>query len=134
MWCRTGLTPSFFVFLLLLTIQPLLCTHLSPHLQLPTTRSRKHIIKCSGLKFRASLLILHWTGYRAYNLAQVNIYLFMNRDSAVGIATGYRLNDRGVGARVLVGSRIFFSTRRPDRLWGPPSLLPNEYRVLFPRG
>jgi hypothetical protein len=39
------------------------------------------------------------------------------RNSSVGIATGYRLNDRGVGVRVPVGSKIFSSSRRPDRLW-----------------
>jgi hypothetical protein len=32
----------------------------------------------------------------------------INRDSVVGIGTGYELDDRGVGVRVLVGSRIFF--------------------------
>jgi hypothetical protein len=31
----------------------------------------------------------------------------MNRGSVVGIATGYGLDDRGVGVRVPVGSRIF---------------------------
>jgi hypothetical protein len=30
--------------------------------------------------------------------------------------TGYGLGDRGVGVRVRVGSRIFSSPRRPDRL------------------
>jgi hypothetical protein len=50
------------------------------------------------------------------------------RNSVVGIVTDYRLEDRGVGVRVPVGARIFFSARRPDRLWGPPSLLSNEYR------
>jgi hypothetical protein len=34
------------------------------------------------------------------------------RDIVVGIATGYGLDDRGVGVRVLVGSRIFSSPRR----------------------
>jgi hypothetical protein len=61
-------------------------------------------------------------------------YLYVCRDSSVGIATGYRLDDREVGVRVPVGSRIFFSPRRPDRLWGPPSLLSNGYRRLFLRG
>jgi hypothetical protein len=36
--------------------------------------------------------------------------------SEVGTATGYGLDDRGVGVRVPVGSRIFSSSRRPDRL------------------
>jgi hypothetical protein len=36
-----------------------------------------------------------------------------------GIATGYGLDDRGVGVRVLEESRIFSSPRRPDWLWGP---------------
>jgi hypothetical protein len=44
---------------------------------------------------------------------------FFPRDSAVGIATGYGLDDRGVGVRVPVGARIFTSPCRPDRLWGP---------------
>jgi hypothetical protein len=41
-----------------------------------------------------------------------------SRDSVVGIATGYGLDDRVVGVRVPVGSRIFSSPRRPDQLWG----------------
>jgi hypothetical protein len=53
------------------------------------------------------------------------------RDSAVGIEAGYRLDNRGVGARVPVGSRIFSSPRHPDRLWGPSNLLYNGYWGLF---
>jgi hypothetical protein len=37
-----------------------------------------------------------------------------SRDSVVGIATGYRLDDRGVGVRVPVESRIFSLLSRPD--------------------
>jgi hypothetical protein len=46
-------------------------------------------------------------------------------DTVVRIGTGCGLDDRGVGFRVPVGSRIFSSSRRPDRLWGSPSLLCN---------
>jgi hypothetical protein len=55
-------------------------------------------------------------------------YIYRSRDSTVGIVTGYGLDDGVVGVRVLEGSRIFFSPRCPDRLWGPPNLLSNGYR------
>jgi hypothetical protein len=54
-------------------------------------------------------------------------------DSVVSMATGYWLGDRGVGVRVPVRARIFFSPR-PDQLWGPPNLLSNGYRRLFFQG
>jgi hypothetical protein len=56
-----------------------------------------------------------------------------NRNSSVGRATGYGLEERGVGVRVPVWSRILFSPRLPDRLWGPPSLLAKGYRGIVPR-
>jgi hypothetical protein len=59
---------------------------------------------------------------------------FRSRDSVVGVATGYGLDDRGVGVRLPVGSRIFSSPCRPDRLWGSPNLLSNGYRRLIPGG
>jgi hypothetical protein len=52
-----------------------------------------------------------------------------SRDSLVGIATGYGLDER-----VPVGSRIFSSPRRPDRLWGPPNLISNGYRGAISPG
>jgi hypothetical protein len=58
----------------------------------------------------------------------------VSRNSAVGITTGYGLDDREVGVRVPVGSRIITSPCRPDRLWGPSNLLYNGYRELFPGG
>jgi hypothetical protein len=39
---------------------------------------------------------------------------------SVGIATDYRLNDRGVRVRVPVGLRIFTSSYRPDLPMQPP--------------
>ena len=48
--------------------------------------------------------------------------------SVVGIATGYGLDGPGSNSG---GGKIFRT--RPDRSWGPPSLLYNGYR-LFPGG
>jgi hypothetical protein len=62
------------------------------------------------------------------------LMLLVSRDSVVSIATGYWLGDRGVGVWVPVGSEIFFSPYRPDRLWGPSNLLSNGYWRFFPWG
>jgi hypothetical protein len=43
---------------------------------------------------------------------------FNEPESAVGIATGYGLDDRGFGVPVAVGSRTFSSPSHPDWLWG----------------
>jgi hypothetical protein len=60
-----------------------------------------------------------------YRLLSISPVPKMRPDSSVGIATGYGLDDRGVGVRVPIGSRTFSSPRRPDRLWGTFSLLWN---------
>jgi hypothetical protein len=52
----------------------------------------------------------------------------VSRDSSLSIATGCGLDDRGVGVRVPVWSRIVSSPNRADRLWGPPNLLSNGYQ------
>jgi hypothetical protein len=58
----------------------------------------------------------------------------MSQDSVVGTATGDGLDDRRVGVRVTVGSRIFSSKRRPDQPWGSPSLLSSGTYGFFPGG
>jgi hypothetical protein len=73
------------------------------------------------------------TMYGIFELKLIHLSV-VSRDSAVGIATGYGLDDIEVGVRVPVGSRIFTSPCRPDRLCGPPNLLYKGYRGLFPGG
>jgi hypothetical protein len=53
---------------------------------------------------------------------------------AVGIATAYGLDDRGVGVRVQVELRNLISPSRSDRLWGLLNLLSKGYRGSSPRG
>jgi hypothetical protein len=75
--------------------------------------------------------VLHVVWHVHYNIPWSRLRI---RDSIFGITTSYGLDDRGVGVQVPVGSRIFCSPRRPDRLWDPPSLLSNGFQGLFPLG
>jgi hypothetical protein len=52
--------------------------------------------------------------------------------SSISILTGYELESRGsIPSRNKIHS---FTSQRPDRLWGPSSLLTNGYRGFFPMG
>jgi hypothetical protein len=75
-------------------------------------------------------MIMTWLVPSLYNLGTDHIE---EPASIVGIATGYGLDDWGVGVRVPDGSRIFSSLNRPQRLWGPPNLLMGT-GGSFPRG
>jgi hypothetical protein len=54
-----------------------------------------------------------------YLLSIATTFILGSRDGVVGIATGYELDDVGVGVRVPVRSRIFSSPRCPAWLWSP---------------
>jgi hypothetical protein len=59
-----------------------------------------------------------------------------NLGYTIGIALGYGLDDRGSRAGFPAGAGEFFSSPpRPERLWGPSSLLSNGYQGgSFPGG
>jgi hypothetical protein len=57
-----------------------------------------------------------------------------SRDSSVGIALGYGLDDRGSRVRFPAELGTFLFTTASRTALGPPSLLSSGYRGLFPRG
>ena len=64
---------------------------------------------------------------QVYQVYTLPYYLSESRYSVVGTATRYGLDGPGIESR----QRRNFP-HRPDRPWGPPSLLPNGYRVSSP--
>lgn len=57
----------------------------------------------------------------------------IGRDSLVGIAAGYGLDDRRVGVRALIVYRNFTSPSIPDRPWGSIVLPSDSHWRHFPR-
>jgi hypothetical protein len=83
-----------------------------------------YLLHCMYKCFCLIMEIIFWCLY---------VVCMASRDSAVGIATGYGLDCRRVGVQVLVRTRMFSFSRRPDRPCGPLSLLSYGYRWLsFP--
>ena len=115
----------------------------SPHCSVPSGFPPKILYEFSVYPDRAmaqalGLLAPHQVPFQStWNLSTkwqqdrffINYFSFSGPGSSVGIATGYGLNGPGIESRW--GGEIFRT--RPDRPWGPPSLLYNGYRV-FPEG
>jgi hypothetical protein len=72
--------------------------------------------------------LLYISGKMRFNSLSEYLQSRLRPFIVVRIATGYRLDNQGVGVRVPVAERIFTSSRRLGRLWGPPNLLSNVYR------
>jgi hypothetical protein len=66
------------------------------------------------------------------NSNKINVFLFGNRNSLIGVTTNLRLDCCG---SIASRDKIFSSTPyRPDRPWSTPSLLRNGCRGLFSQG
>jgi hypothetical protein len=72
----------------------------------------RNFIACSQMPVLNHMNAIH-TLRTSFFKIQFNNKTQRSRDSAVSIAIGYGLGHRGVGIRVLVGSRIFFTSSRP---------------------
>jgi hypothetical protein len=79
------------------------------------------------------LLLLSFLFFPSFywRLFSSNLFSFhFCRNTSVGIATGYGLDGPG---SIPGKDKIFSAPQCPDRLRGPPSLLYNGYRWLFPQ-
>jgi hypothetical protein len=65
---------------------------------------------------------------------QTHTGLFLRKSAYIvaSIATGYRLDGRGVGVLVPVGARFFSSPQLPDRFWGSNTSYPMGTGHDFP--
>ena len=80
----------------------------------------RHAMLLNACKFHGN-----WCGEGHNIFRRINKILY-RPDSSVGIATDFGLDGPGIESRL--GGRLF---ARPDRPWGPPSLLYNGYRVFL---
>jgi hypothetical protein len=85
-------------------------------------------VNSDTVKTGSAMCLIHYFFSITYHFFLAKYYCFMGRGSSVGIATRYGLDGAGIES---TWGEIFHT--RPDRPWGPPSLLFNGYRV-FPRG
>jgi hypothetical protein len=84
------------------------------------------IVPSSSSAFPACYI--HLQSHTSWLAHAKNTQWWRSRNSSVGIATAGEELGRGRG-------KIFFSSpQRPDRLWGPHSLLSNGHRGLLPPG
>jgi hypothetical protein len=88
-----------------------------------------------GSEFACNDLVM--TPYAGQTAAIVANMAHMSSSVRAGIAQSVERLATGWPARCQfeseLGANIFTSPRRPDRIWGPSSLLSKGYRRIFPR-
>jgi hypothetical protein len=77
--------------------------------------------------WRAALSWRNKIPFESQRLISTPTYVYMSRDTSVGIPTAYGQDDRG---SIPGGDKISLSIP----LWGPRSLLSSRWRDFFPRG
>ena len=120
---RIDFVLSFTCNYLLLRTAQLMKTYRRTPYKMVTSMFRPVQLSVSFARFSAELQSVHVEKHQRNYPG-----LYFCSDSAVGIATRYGLNDPGSNSGV---GEIFRT--RPDRSWGPPTLLYDGYRV-FPGG
>jgi hypothetical protein len=100
----------------------------------PST-NRRQKLNCKHPARLPSTTLMKYTPHSLHclfivKISIVSISQWMSRNSSVGITPGY-----GLDGRVSIPGREFVAIpQRPDEHWGPPSLLSNGYRRIFPQG
>jgi hypothetical protein len=97
---------------------------------------RSSILNCSVYVLNKALVEIHFITKRTYNL-QSQPRFRLTRDHRREEGQRSQCSDRTTSWAVRSlfpgrGSKFFSSPNRPDKLWGPPSLLFNGHRISFP--